>query len=152
MATSTSLLYLVPAFAVLIGFIWLGEVPLVSELLGGVVVIAGVVLVSLGDRILARLRQRGVVPLAHARPAQITAARVGKSALLEYVAERATGVGSCTRSASSPRWTRLRGPASAVSAPAGPTRAAARAVTRRADHRASACGPAEAPDRFLVSR
>jgi drug/metabolite transporter (DMT)-like permease len=44
----------VPAFAVLIGFVWLGEVPLVGELLGGVVVIAGVVLVSLGDRILAR--------------------------------------------------------------------------------------------------
>jgi drug/metabolite transporter (DMT)-like permease len=42
MATSTSLLYLVPAFVVLIGFVWLGEVPLVGELLGGVVVIAGV--------------------------------------------------------------------------------------------------------------
>jgi drug/metabolite transporter (DMT)-like permease len=54
MATSTSLLYLVPAFAVLIGFVWLGEVPLAGELLGGGVVIAGVVLVSLGDRILAR--------------------------------------------------------------------------------------------------
>jgi drug/metabolite transporter (DMT)-like permease len=53
MATSTSLLYLVPAFAVLIGFVWLGEVPLVGELLGGVVVIAGVMLVSRGDRILA---------------------------------------------------------------------------------------------------
>jgi drug/metabolite transporter (DMT)-like permease len=70
MATSTSLLCLVPAFAVLIGFVWLGEVPLVGELLGGVVVIAGVVLVSLGDRILARLRRAGVAPLAHARPAQ----------------------------------------------------------------------------------
>jgi drug/metabolite transporter (DMT)-like permease len=62
MATSTSLLYLVPAFAVLIGFVWLGEVPLVGELLGGVVVIAGVVLVSLGDRILARVRP---APSAH---------------------------------------------------------------------------------------
>jgi drug/metabolite transporter (DMT)-like permease len=70
MATSTSLLYLVPAFAVLIGFVWLGEVPLVGELLGGVVVIAGVVLVSLGDRILARVRRAGIAPLAHARPAQ----------------------------------------------------------------------------------
>jgi drug/metabolite transporter (DMT)-like permease len=49
MATSTSLLYLVPAFAVLIGFIWLGEVPLVGDLVG-VVVIGGVVLVGLGDR------------------------------------------------------------------------------------------------------
>jgi drug/metabolite transporter (DMT)-like permease len=69
-ATSTSLLYLVPAFAVLIGFVWLGEVPLVGELLGGAVVIAGVVLVSLGDRILARVRAAGAAPLAHARPAQ----------------------------------------------------------------------------------
>jgi EamA-like transporter family len=70
MATSTSLLYLVPAFAVLIGFVWLGEVPLVGELLGGVVVIAGVVLVSLGDRILARVRRADVASLVHARPAQ----------------------------------------------------------------------------------
>ena len=69
MASSTSLLYLVPAFAVLIGFVWLGEVPLVGELFGGVVVIAGVVLVSLGDRILAG-RRAGVVPRVHARPAQ----------------------------------------------------------------------------------
>ena len=70
MATSTSLLYLVPAFAVLIGFVWLGEVPLVGELLGGVVVITGVVVVSLGDRILAWVRRAGVAPLANARPAQ----------------------------------------------------------------------------------
>jgi hypothetical protein len=47
LVTSTSLLYLVPAFAVLIGFVWLGEVPLLGELLGGLVVIAGVVLVGL---------------------------------------------------------------------------------------------------------
>jgi uncharacterized membrane protein len=53
MASSTSLLYLVPAVAVLIGFVWLGEAPRVSELLGGLVVIAGVVLISQGDRIMA---------------------------------------------------------------------------------------------------
>jgi drug/metabolite transporter (DMT)-like permease len=70
MATSTALLYLVPAFAVLIGFIWLGEVPLVGELLGGVVVIAGVVLVSLGDRVLLRVRRPRIAPQGHARPAQ----------------------------------------------------------------------------------
>ena len=70
MATSTSLLYLVPAFAVLIAFIWLGEMPLAGELLGGVVVIAGVVLVSLGDRIRAAGRQVAVVRLARARPAR----------------------------------------------------------------------------------
>jgi drug/metabolite transporter (DMT)-like permease len=70
MATSTSLLYLVPAFAVLIGFIWLGELPLFGELLGGLVVIAGVVLVGLGDRIQVRVRRPRVAPVAHARPAQ----------------------------------------------------------------------------------
>jgi drug/metabolite transporter (DMT)-like permease len=61
-ATSTSLLYLVPAFAVLIAFVWLGEIPHASELLGGLVVIAGVVLVTQGDRLRARLRARHVSP------------------------------------------------------------------------------------------
>jgi drug/metabolite transporter (DMT)-like permease len=44
--TSTSLMYLVPAFAVLIAFVWLGEVPYASEVVGGLVVIAGVVVVA----------------------------------------------------------------------------------------------------------
>jgi hypothetical protein len=39
-------------------------VPLVGELLGGVVVIAGLVLVSRGDRIVARVRRPRVAPLA----------------------------------------------------------------------------------------
>jgi drug/metabolite transporter (DMT)-like permease len=60
MANSTSLLYLVPAVSVLIAFVWLGEVPHASELLGGLVVIAGVVLVGQGDRIEARPGIRGV--------------------------------------------------------------------------------------------
>ncbi|MDJ0377447.1 DMT family transporter [Cryobacterium sp. PH31-L1] len=47
LVASTSLLYLVPPVAVLIAFIWLGELPLVAELVGGAVVIAGVVLMSL---------------------------------------------------------------------------------------------------------
>ena len=49
---ATSLLYLVPPVAVLVAYLWLGEIPLLSELLGGVV---GVVTVSVGDRLRARL-------------------------------------------------------------------------------------------------
>ena len=59
-ATSTALLYLVPPVAVLIGFLWLGEIPYPSELLGGAVVIVGVCTISLGDRVLARRRHRQV--------------------------------------------------------------------------------------------
>ena len=51
-ATSTSLLYLVPAVAIGISFFWLGEIPLPIELIGGLVVIVGVIAVSHGDRIL----------------------------------------------------------------------------------------------------
>jgi drug/metabolite transporter (DMT)-like permease len=58
MAASTSLLYLVPAAAVLIAFVWLGEAPCLSELVGGLVVLVGVVLVGQGDRLRARLRRR----------------------------------------------------------------------------------------------
>jgi drug/metabolite transporter (DMT)-like permease len=57
-ATSTSLLYLVPAVAVVIAYVWLGEVPHAGELLGGLVVIAGVVLVTQGDRLREHLRGR----------------------------------------------------------------------------------------------
>ncbi|MCU1529012.1 MAG: hypothetical protein JWP75_2775 [Frondihabitans sp.] len=53
--TSTSLLYLVPAVAVFIAFIWLGEIPVATELIGGAVVILGVIGVSQGNRIAARL-------------------------------------------------------------------------------------------------
>lgn len=55
-AVSTSLLYLVPPVAVLIAWVWLGEVPLPVELAGGLVVILGVVVISQGPRILDRLR------------------------------------------------------------------------------------------------
>lgn len=57
-AASTSLLYLVPPVAVLIAFVWLGEIPFWTELIGGAVVIVGVVIVSRGDAIRARLRER----------------------------------------------------------------------------------------------
>jgi drug/metabolite transporter (DMT)-like permease len=50
-AAATSLLYLVPPVAVLIAWVWLGETPVVSELFGGAVVIAGVVLISQGATI-----------------------------------------------------------------------------------------------------
>jgi drug/metabolite transporter (DMT)-like permease len=57
--TSTSLLYLVPAVAVVISFLWLGEVPLPVELAGGLVVILGVATISQGDRIFRHIRRSG---------------------------------------------------------------------------------------------
>ena len=50
-ATSTSLLYLVPGAAVLIAFLWLGEVPTPGEALGGLVIVAGVALLTNADRL-----------------------------------------------------------------------------------------------------
>lgn len=61
-AVSTSLLYLVPPVAVLIAWLWLGELPLVAELLGGVVVIVGVVIISQAPRLLARRAASRVPP------------------------------------------------------------------------------------------
>lgn len=49
MATSTSLLYLVPAAAIVISYGWLGERPILAELFGGLVVVVGVATVTLGD-------------------------------------------------------------------------------------------------------
>lgn len=45
-AVSTSLLYLVPPVAVLISWLWLGELPVPAEMLGGVVVILGVLIIA----------------------------------------------------------------------------------------------------------
>src|SRR6476620_9840921 len=50
-AASTSLLYLVPPVAVLIAWVWLGEIPVPSELVGGVVVIEEEMLISQGATI-----------------------------------------------------------------------------------------------------
>lgn len=57
-AVSTSLLYLVSPVAVVIAWVWLGELPLLSELLGGFVVILGVVTVSQAPRLLRRQAPR----------------------------------------------------------------------------------------------
>ncbi|HQA22886.1 MAG TPA: DMT family transporter [Rhodoglobus sp.] len=61
-AASTSLLYLVPPFAVLIAWVWLGEVPLSIELVGGLIVIVGVVVVTQGNRLLGRGRSSTTRP------------------------------------------------------------------------------------------
>ena len=65
-AASTSLLYLVPPIAVLIAWLWLGEVPVAAELAGGLVVIAGVVIISQGGKIAARRPVRGRRGTSHA--------------------------------------------------------------------------------------
>lgn len=55
-AASTSLLYLVPPVAVVIAWVWLGELPVVAEMVGGGVVIVGVVAISQGPRVVGRKR------------------------------------------------------------------------------------------------
>jgi drug/metabolite transporter (DMT)-like permease len=45
-ATSTAALYLVPPVALVVAFVWLGEVPKPVELAGGLISIAGVVLIN----------------------------------------------------------------------------------------------------------
>lgn len=57
-AVSTSFLYLVPPVAVFIAWIWLSEIPTLIEMLGGGIVIVGVLVISQGRRIVARMRQR----------------------------------------------------------------------------------------------
>jgi drug/metabolite transporter (DMT)-like permease len=55
-AVSTSLLYLVPPVAVVIAWVWLAELPTAPELAGGLVVIAGVLVILQGPRLAHRLR------------------------------------------------------------------------------------------------
>lgn len=57
-AVSTSLLYLVPPVAVLIAWVWLGELPIAPELVGGLIVILGVVVISQAPRMVARRAAR----------------------------------------------------------------------------------------------
>jgi drug/metabolite transporter (DMT)-like permease len=53
-AVSTSLLYLVSPVAVLLAWVWLGELPLATEMLGGLVVVAGVDVIAQAPRVAAR--------------------------------------------------------------------------------------------------
>lgn len=50
-ARASSLLYLIPALAILIGWLWLGEIPSGWSLLGGGLALAGVALVHLAARV-----------------------------------------------------------------------------------------------------
>lgn len=59
-AVSTSLLYLVPPIAVLIAWVWLGEVPLLFEIIGGGVVILGVATITRGSQISRIVRRRSL--------------------------------------------------------------------------------------------
>jgi hypothetical protein len=67
-AAATSLLYLVPGIAVLIGFVWLGELPTSGEAVGGLVIVAGVALLTNADRLPQRHHRRAA--LARATPTQ----------------------------------------------------------------------------------
>jgi drug/metabolite transporter (DMT)-like permease len=62
-AASTSLLYLVPGVAVLIAYLWLGELPTPGEALGGLVIVAGVILLTKPGR-LAHRHHRALAPSA----------------------------------------------------------------------------------------
>ncbi|MFD0504677.1 DMT family transporter [Streptomyces chiangmaiensis] len=46
LTVSTAALYLVPPVALIVSFVWLSEVPHALEVVGGVVIIAGVVLIN----------------------------------------------------------------------------------------------------------
>jgi drug/metabolite transporter (DMT)-like permease len=69
-AASTSLLYLVPPVAVLMAWLWLGELPIAAELVGGAIVICGVALISQGPRVLAALSNARVRNRNPASPAE----------------------------------------------------------------------------------
>lgn len=76
-AVSTSLLYLVPPVAVLIAWIWLGELPVPAELLGGLVVITGVVIVSQAPAPPPAPRRAAPLPTRRLRPTPLGLSRVG---------------------------------------------------------------------------
>jgi drug/metabolite transporter (DMT)-like permease len=49
-STAASFIYLVPAFALVIALVWLGEVPSLTAVLGGLLVVVGVIVVNLLGR------------------------------------------------------------------------------------------------------
>ncbi len=67
-ATVTSLLYLVPPVAVLIAWIWLHEVPTPVELAGGLLVLAGVIIVTRGPAVGAALHRPAPASVAVPEP------------------------------------------------------------------------------------
>jgi drug/metabolite transporter (DMT)-like permease len=49
-SAAVSFLYLVPAIAFLVAWVWLGEVPPVLSVIGGVIALSGVLVVNLWGR------------------------------------------------------------------------------------------------------
>jgi drug/metabolite transporter (DMT)-like permease len=70
-AVATASLYLVPAVALGVAFCWLGELPTLSELVGGLISVAGVALIHLGARRVGAVRSARAASEAEAAPAQI---------------------------------------------------------------------------------
>lgn len=71
---ATTALYLVPAVAIGIAFVWLGQVPGVIEVAGGAVAIAGVVLANTGQRRLGPTSPPAADELQAPRPLERTPA------------------------------------------------------------------------------
>ncbi|MFJ9968787.1 DMT family transporter [Streptomyces avermitilis] len=62
LAASTAALYLVPPVALVISFVWLGEVPHFIELVGGAVSVAGVIMINRRNPTQRHRRERGGAP------------------------------------------------------------------------------------------
>ena len=58
---TSSLLYVIPVLAIFIAWIWLGEIPRSQSLVGGVIALAGVVLVNVRDKGAPPVSQKGTL-------------------------------------------------------------------------------------------